>query len=212
MFRCSFHGDARTHQRNVETPCRLLWVLLVANEAQDTWTFSIKQQKNCSYLGMSMSDIDRFVCTAYKLLCSTMHSIIASSKIFLKYFEVSDMLSLLGCKSGLIGAARGESHFWTHLHLGFVILFEELWTWVYLLYHTDLKQEDGLRVICSIPFGSTLKTMFARQAWHSYLNPWASEGGSRGGLGSPGFSKFQQKRLFSWFWEGKNKFHHFCLP
>jgi len=58
-----------------------------------------------------MSDIDKLVYTAYKLLCSAMHSTIASSKNFLKYSMGSDMLSLLGCKSGLIGAARGESHF-----------------------------------------------------------------------------------------------------
>jgi len=40
-----------------------------------------------------MSDIDRFLCTAYKLLCSAMHSIIASSKNFLKYSQGADMLS-----------------------------------------------------------------------------------------------------------------------
>jgi len=40
-----------------------------------------------------MSDIDRFLCTAYKLLCSAIHSIIVSSKNFPKYSQGSDMLS-----------------------------------------------------------------------------------------------------------------------
>jgi len=36
-------------------------------------------------------------------------------------------------------------------------------------------------------------------------------GVGRGGRGaSPGFLKFQQKRLFSYFPVGKNKPHHFC--
>ena len=36
--------------------------------------------------------------------------------------------------------------------------------------------------------------------------------GGRGGLGPPGFWKFQQKRLVSKFWAGKNKFRHFWPP
>jgi len=43
------------------------------------------------------------------------------------------------------------------------------------------------------------------------MHAWASEEGE-GGPWTPGFWKYQQKRLFSWFREGKNKFYHFWLP
>jgi len=41
-----------------------------------------------------------------------------------------------------------------------------------------------------------------------WISPWASDGGGR----PPGFWKFHQKRLFSWFRVGKSKFHHFWPP
>jgi len=80
---------------------------------------------------------------------------------------------------------------------------------LYLLYHTYLKQKDGSRVIYSIQFGSALKTVFVHQAWHSYLNPWTSEGGEQGGLGLLDFENFSKKGCFHGFEREKTNFTTF---
>ena len=81
---------------------------------------------------------------------------------------------------------------------------------LYLLYDTYLKQKDGSRVIYGVQVGSTLKTMFVRQGWHSYLNPWTSEGGSWGRLGPQDFENFSKKGCFHGFKREKTNFTTFC--
>jgi len=56
------------------------------------------------------------------------------------------------------------------------------------------------------------KLTFRPMATTVVLHPWASKGG-KGPFATPGFWKFQQKRLFSWFWVGKKtNFTTFGLP
>jgi len=127
-----------------------------------------KTAKKTSSLHVSMSSFEGFVCTAYKLLCSARHSIIASSKNFLKYSEDSDMLFHYWDANEVWLEQLMENHIFEHIstwYLWFCLKNSE--HKLYLMYHTHLKQEDGLHVMYSLHYGNTLKAMFVCQAWHS---------------------------------------------
>jgi len=110
------------HQNIHILDAQVLWPNTGASEAQDTWTFSIKHQKN----------FQLFTCEhgRFRWVCLHCIQITLLRNAFHRCFIKKLTKIFRGFRYAFTPGMQIRSDWRTHLHLGFVVLFEELWTWV----------------------------------------------------------------------------------